>query len=66
MIGAPHTWAYRGQIVPSSGEVTVEAVVTGLREAPVPTIVAHGFVLVDGVPIYELADFGLSLVRRES
>ncbi len=61
VLGEPHTWIYRGQVIPKNRLVTVEAVVTEVREDATPTIRAHGFLKVDGVIIYEMRDFGLSL-----
>jgi acyl transferase domain-containing protein/3-hydroxymyristoyl/3-hydroxydecanoyl-(acyl carrier protein) dehydratase len=58
-IGEPHTWAYRGQIIPTNKRVTVEAVVTEVGEG---TVKANGFLSVDGITIYEMKDFGLRLV----
>ena len=62
VLNKPHTWAYRGQIIPSNKKVQVQAVVTRVQEEPVKTIWASGFLIVDGVPIYEMIEFGISLV----
>jgi acyl transferase domain-containing protein/3-hydroxymyristoyl/3-hydroxydecanoyl-(acyl carrier protein) dehydratase len=58
----PHTWAYRGQIIPTNRQIEVEAVITAIEDDPVPTIRANGFLIVDGVVIYEMTDFGITLV----
>ena len=62
---AQHTWIYRGQIVPDNETVTVEACVTALEPPPVSSIRADGFLLVDGLPIYEMKDFGLKIVTMD-
>ncbi|MDX2199235.1 MAG: beta-ketoacyl synthase N-terminal-like domain-containing protein [Phycisphaerae bacterium] len=64
----PHTWLYRGQVVPANREVTVEAAIRAFRGPDGTTngeIVAQGFLSVDGLTIYEMRDFGLSIVPRE-
>ncbi|MCB9849175.1 MAG: hypothetical protein H6817_00550 [Phycisphaerales bacterium] len=61
---APHTWMYRGQIIPTNKLVTVEAAITGIEDGAVPTLRANGFLSVDGVTIYEMRDFGISLVPK--
>lgn len=62
LLGEPHTWVYRGQVIPTNTRVTVEAWVTSLREDPHPTVVANGFLHVDGLTIYEMRDFGIRMV----
>jgi 3-hydroxymyristoyl/3-hydroxydecanoyl-(acyl carrier protein) dehydratase len=59
----PHRWRYRGQVVPSSKEVTVQAVVTARNDAT-RTIAADGFLLVDGLIIYQMNDFSLRVDER--
>ena len=61
-LGHTHTWIYRGQIVPRNRRVEVDVVVTGVEEGPTPMITGHGFLSVDGIPIYEVQAFGLRLV----
>ena len=50
------------QIIPANRRVEVEATVTEIREGATPEMVASGFLKVDGLPIYEMIDFGLRLV----
>lgn len=64
LTGEPHTWIYRGQVVPTNRLVCVEACLTERREGPEPVLKADGFLKVDGLPIYEMRDFGIRLVRR--
>jgi 3-hydroxymyristoyl/3-hydroxydecanoyl-(acyl carrier protein) dehydratase len=61
-VGRTHTWTYRGQIVPRHRRVDVQVVVTGIEEGPTPMITGHGFLSVDGIPIYEARAFGVRLV----
>jgi 3-hydroxymyristoyl/3-hydroxydecanoyl-(acyl carrier protein) dehydratase len=61
-IGRDHRWTYRGQILPVNRRVTVEAAITEIVAAPQPTIFAEGYLLVDGLPIYRLEDFGVRLL----
>ncbi|HEY7326554.1 MAG TPA: beta-ketoacyl synthase N-terminal-like domain-containing protein [Gemmataceae bacterium] len=55
-----HRWRYRGQVVPTSKEVTVQAVITA-RDDVTRTLTADGFLLVDGLIIYQMQDFTLHL-----
>ncbi len=61
-LGREHTWIYRGQIIPDNQRVEVDVVVTEVQESPTPTIFGQGFLSVDGIPIYEIHDFGIRLV----
>ncbi len=63
LTGATHSWTYRGQILPRNRLVTVEASITGLREAPVPRITADGYLQVDGLYIYKMENFGIELIK---
>jgi 3-hydroxymyristoyl/3-hydroxydecanoyl-(acyl carrier protein) dehydratase len=58
MLGRPHTWIYRGQVIPTNSLVHVEAYVTGIDDAN-RTISANGFLSVDGRVIYQMTDFTL-------
>jgi acyl transferase domain-containing protein/3-hydroxymyristoyl/3-hydroxydecanoyl-(acyl carrier protein) dehydratase len=53
-----HRWRYRGQVVPASKEVTVQAVVTS-RDDAARQLTADGFLAVDGLIIYQMNDFAL-------
>jgi len=64
-VGAPHSWVYRGQIVPTDRRVEVDAIVTGAQDGPPPTVTASGFLRVDGTSIYEMTGFALRLVPVE-
>jgi 3-hydroxymyristoyl/3-hydroxydecanoyl-(acyl carrier protein) dehydratase len=58
MTGRRHRWLYRGQVVPSDGEVTVQASVTG-RDDAARRLTADGLLAVDGRVIYQMNDFTL-------
>ncbi|MHB1397278.1 MAG: beta-ketoacyl synthase N-terminal-like domain-containing protein [Trichloromonadaceae bacterium] len=56
VLGRKHSWNYRGQIIPSNGEVTVEAVITEIDEEE-RLIKADGYLIIDGRVIYQMTDF---------
>jgi 3-hydroxymyristoyl/3-hydroxydecanoyl-(acyl carrier protein) dehydratase len=56
----PHRWRYRGQVVPTNTEVTVQGVITA-RDDATRTLTADGFLLVDGLIIYQMNDFALRI-----
>lgn len=60
--GLPHTWGYRGQVTPDKKMVETEAWITRVEDGPSPLIVADGFLMADGLPIYEMRDFGMRMV----
>jgi acyl transferase domain-containing protein/3-hydroxymyristoyl/3-hydroxydecanoyl-(acyl carrier protein) dehydratase len=62
-VGRSHRWQYRGQVVPTNGQVRVEARVTSVDGGPDPLIVADGQLSVDGKLIYAMKDFAIRLVR---
>lgn len=59
--GQPHSWLYRGQIIPGDTLVTVEAMVKELDNEK-KTLKADGFLSVDGRTIYQMTDFTLRMV----
>jgi 3-hydroxymyristoyl/3-hydroxydecanoyl-(acyl carrier protein) dehydratase len=63
LTGKPYSWIYRGQILPKNRLITVEAVVTEVKEHPFPTITAEGYLQVDGLYIYKFEDFGINLLK---
>jgi acyl transferase domain-containing protein/3-hydroxymyristoyl/3-hydroxydecanoyl-(acyl carrier protein) dehydratase len=56
----PHRWIYRGQVIPSNQQVTVQASVTAIDDER-RTIRADGFLLVDGLVIYQMNGFTLRM-----
>ncbi|HVP13848.1 MAG TPA: beta-ketoacyl synthase N-terminal-like domain-containing protein [Phycisphaerae bacterium] len=65
-VGVEHSWLYRGQILPTSRRVEVDAVITQRQDGPEPLLKASGFLKVDGTFIYEMIDFGLRLRDNNS
>ncbi|PIU20236.1 MAG: type I polyketide synthase, partial [Elusimicrobia bacterium CG08_land_8_20_14_0_20_59_10] len=55
-----HQWVYRGQVVPGNKLVTVEAYITGADDAR-RQLRADGFLLVDGLVIYQMKDFTVKI-----
>ncbi|QEH37092.1 Polyketide synthase PksN [Aquisphaera giovannonii] len=62
-LGTEHRWVYRGQVLPTNGEVSTQAVITHLDDER-RTIRADGILSVDGKIIYQMNDFALHLCRR--
>ena len=60
VLGRPHTWLYRGQYTPVNKQVEVQAVITAVDDAS-KTVVADGYLSVDGLTIYSMKDFSLRL-----
>lgn len=58
ILGEPHTWVYRGQVVPANRLVRVEAYITGIDDAT-RTLRANGYLSVDDRVIYQMTDFTL-------
>jgi 3-hydroxymyristoyl/3-hydroxydecanoyl-(acyl carrier protein) dehydratase len=61
-----HRWIYRGQIVPDNRIVEIEAVIRRIQNTPQPSLLADGWIKVDGLSIYKMESFGLRLVPRQA
>ncbi|MEE2885872.1 MAG: beta-ketoacyl synthase N-terminal-like domain-containing protein, partial [Planctomycetota bacterium] len=59
--GHSHSWSYRGQVVPSDNQVTIQACVKAVDD-DLRTLVAEGFLSVDGRVIYQMQDFPLQVL----
>jgi len=59
-----HQWTYRGQVVPTDHEVTVQAVITAIDDTR-RFLEAQGFLIVDGRIIYKMDKFTLKTRRME-
>jgi 3-oxoacyl-(acyl-carrier-protein) synthase/3-hydroxymyristoyl/3-hydroxydecanoyl-(acyl carrier protein) dehydratase len=59
-LGKEHTWLYRGQVLPTNREVSIQAEITKVDDAR-RQIEADGFLYVDGRVIYEMRDFAMRL-----
>jgi 3-hydroxymyristoyl/3-hydroxydecanoyl-(acyl carrier protein) dehydratase len=57
-IGKPHSWVYRGQVLPTDREVTVVLEVVAADDEN-RRLTANGFLTVDGRVIYQMTDFSL-------
>ncbi|WP_373650251.1 beta-ketoacyl synthase N-terminal-like domain-containing protein [Schlesneria sp. DSM 10557] len=55
-----HEWVYRGQVVPRDQLVTVTAVIKSVDDQR-KTLIAEGFLSVDGRVIYQMKEFSLGL-----
>jgi 3-hydroxymyristoyl/3-hydroxydecanoyl-(acyl carrier protein) dehydratase len=60
-VNAPHTWRYRGQIVPRNQLVEVEADIMTVIDEPTPELRADGLLKVDGLVIYQMKNFGVKI-----
>lgn len=60
-LGRPHTWTYRGQVLPSDRRVTVEAVITAVDDQQ-RWATASGYLSVDGRVIYHMNDFSIQVL----
>lgn len=56
--GTAHEWVYRGQVIPTDRQVTVQAELTKIDDAN-RLITANGYLSVDGRVIYRMTDFTL-------
>lgn len=57
-LGKPHRWLYRGQYTPANKQVEVQCWLTDVDEAT-RTLKADGYLLRDGLCVYEMRDFTL-------
>lgn len=55
-LGTKHQWVYRGQVLPTDREVTVQAIVTAVDDRE-RTMTVEGLLSVDGRIIYRMTDF---------
>jgi 3-hydroxymyristoyl/3-hydroxydecanoyl-(acyl carrier protein) dehydratase/malonyl CoA-acyl carrier protein transacylase len=61
-LGIPHTWQYRGQIVPQNRLVEVEAFITSVKNEPLPELRADGILKIDGLAIYHMKGYGIRII----
>ncbi len=55
-------WSYRGQVIPTNAKVRVDAVITEVQKGEAPSLMAEGYLQVDGIYIYKMEKFGIRLV----
>ena len=60
VLGKEHTWVYRGQVLPTNRQVSIQAEITNVDDAR-RQIEADGFLSVDGRVIYHMRDFALRI-----
>lgn len=60
VLGRTHKWLYRGQYTPVNKAVEVQCWITGVDEAT-KTLTADGYLLRDGLVVYEMRDFTLAV-----
>ncbi len=62
--GHTHEWIYRGQIIPSNKKIEIHA---HIKDATLKndkySVIADGALIVDGICIYEMKDFGLDFIK---
>jgi hypothetical protein len=64
--GAEHQWLYRGQVIPRNKKVEVTALITSVVEGENPIITADGYLTVDGLLIYQMKNFSITLTAHAS
>ena len=62
--GTKHGWSYRGQVIQSVKEVTVECAITA-RDDERRIVTGEGYLLADGRPIYHMKDFAVQVQRND-
>ena len=63
LLGAPWAWTCRGGVLPTHRKVTLQLDVISATDGATPTLVADGFVSVDGVPICRLDGVGMRATK---
>ncbi len=67
LTGLPHSWSYRGQVVPTNHKVVVTAEITEVvQEAGAVRVLATSSLWVDGKRIYSVPDLGMRVVAGPS
>ena len=65
-VDRPITWKYRGQVRPWNETIVLEVEVTAVEETPEATsIVADGWLWVDGLRIYQVKDLSIRLYEED-
>jgi 3-hydroxymyristoyl/3-hydroxydecanoyl-(acyl carrier protein) dehydratase len=60
MRGGKHQWIYRGQVIPTNRQVTVEAIITACDDER-QLLTADGLLMVDGLAAYQMRDFTIGV-----
>jgi acyl transferase domain-containing protein/NAD(P)-dependent dehydrogenase (short-subunit alcohol dehydrogenase family)/3-hydroxymyristoyl/3-hydroxydecanoyl-(acyl carrier protein) dehydratase len=64
--GDEHQWLYRGQVIPKNKKVEVTALVTSVSEGENPSLTADGYLMVDGLLIYQMKNFSIRMTAIAS
>ena len=64
--GQTHDWTYRGQIIPGNKKIEVEAHIKEIIQGETPGLTADGILSVDGLVIYQMEDFSISLAAESA
>ena len=65
-VNAVHEWKYRGQIIPSNKQIEICAHIKDIIDGDQPEIIADGALSVDGICIYEMIDFNVTLADNSN
>ncbi len=60
--GNSHEWIYRGQIIPKNKKITIHAHIKSVNKDF--SVIADGALTVDGICIYEMKNFGMTLIKK--
>jgi 3-hydroxymyristoyl/3-hydroxydecanoyl-(acyl carrier protein) dehydratase len=61
-LGKPHSWVYRGQVLPTNRQVVFQAAIKAVDDRQ-RQLLADGFLMADGRTIYQMNDFTLRMEK---
>lgn len=61
-LGKPHSWVYRGQVLPTNRQVVIQAAIKAVDDRK-RQLLADGFLIADGRTIYQMNDFTLRMEK---
>ncbi len=64
-LNTTHEWKYRGQIIPSNKQIEICAHIKDITDDDQPKITADGALSVDGICIYEMQNFSMTLINNK-
>ncbi len=64
MMRHTHKWIYRGQIIPSNSNIEIHAHIKNIKKDKLPEITADGVIYVDGLCIYQMENFTITIVPK--
>ena len=62
-VGRPHTWLYRGQVIPKNNNVVVDCCIDSFEDDE-KVVTGSGFLKCDGKVIYEMQHFAIRAVPK--